>query len=177
MSLTLADITSAKSDEELFKLLSTELNRRVPESVHENRDKLAHAIQQLPPGLRAMAATHWLDVSMALDDLGWHFHNFYHNELCDETARGLCELEATEVAEIFEHARREFETRRQQTLQSGQESLRDFPSWYESSGLEAALAPLNKRLWEICSKSPDYGLMQLWLDYARKHPEKLFEKK
>ena len=30
-------------------------------------------IARLPPGLRAMAASHWLDVSLTLDSITWHF--------------------------------------------------------------------------------------------------------
>ena len=39
---------------------------------------LAEEIQRLPVGLRAMAATHHLDISLTLDDIGWHFLNFGH---------------------------------------------------------------------------------------------------
>ncbi len=50
-----------------------------------------------------------------------------------------------------------------------------FADWYLASGLEVAMKPLNQRLWKICSNSPDYGLMQFWLNYARKYPERLFQ--
>jgi len=33
----------------------------------------AQILTTLPPGLRAMAATHWLDVSLTLDSITWHF--------------------------------------------------------------------------------------------------------
>ena len=48
-----------------------------------------------------MAATFELDVSMALDDLGWHFGNWTHRGYCDETLHGLRELEAGEYTEMF----------------------------------------------------------------------------
>jgi len=175
MKLNLQDMKATQTDAELLKLLSAELQRRLPENVHENRDVLAEAIRGLPPGWRAMAATHRLDVSMAMDDLGWHFHNFYHAELCDETARGLRELEAGEAVEIFEQARALFEAHWEKVGNRSLESLAAFPQWYESSGLEAALDPLNNRLWKICSESPDHGIMRFWLDYARKYPERLLD--
>ncbi len=176
MSFSLREIKSATSDGALFKLLSAELQGRLPEKVHQSPDVLVRAIRGLPSGLRAMAAIHRLDVSMAMDDLGWHFHNFHHPELCDETARGLRELGAGEVLEIFEQARSRFEAHWESVGNRSQESLAVFPEWYESSGLEAALAPLNKRLWKICSESPDHGLLRFWLDYARQHPERLLDK-
>ena len=48
---------------------------------------LAREIRGLPPGLRAMAATHHLDVSLTLDDIGWHFLNFGHPSHVEETER------------------------------------------------------------------------------------------
>lgn len=175
MSLSADKIKLAKSDRELFQLLSDELQRRLPKSVHEDRDALCVAMRALPPGLRAMAATHRLDVSMAMDDLGWHFANFFHPGLCDETELGLRELEAIEVVGIFQQARMEFERHWQMAGAGSLESLSRFKDWYAPSGLEAALDLLNRRLWEICSESPDYGLMQFWLNYARKYPGNLVD--
>jgi hypothetical protein len=176
MSFNLIEIKSAKSDEELFKMLSSELQLRLPESVQVNYGNLTISIRSLPRGLRAMAATHRLDVSMAVNDLVWHFFNFYHRELCDETMRGLFELEAVEAAEIFKQALELVEPHWEK-LGHLKESPRMFADWYVSSKLEASIKPLNSRLWKICSESPDYGLMQFWLTYTRKYPERLFEKK
>ena len=175
MSFNLSEIKSAKSDEELFKMLSSELQLRLPESVQVDYDNLTISIRSLPRGLRAMAAIHRLDVSMAVDDLVWHFFNFHHREFCDETMRGLFELEAVEAAEIFKQAWALVEPHWEKLGQL-KESPKMFADWYVSSKLEASMKPLNARLWKICSESPDYGLMQFWLTYARKYPERLFEK-
>lgn len=175
MSLSLADIKSASSDEALFKLLSSELNHRLPKSVHDNCDVLVHSIRELPRGMRAMAAIYRLDVSMAMDDLGWHFFNFYHRGLCDETKLGLRELEALEVAEAFEQALEKIEPNWEKIGQLKKESSNAFGDWYDSSDLRDALKPLNKRLWKICAASPQYGLMQFWLNYAQKYPERVLE--
>jgi hypothetical protein len=64
-------------------------------------ERFLQKIRTMPVGLRAMAATFELDVSMALDDLGWHFGNWAHRGYCDETLRGLRELEAAEYADMF----------------------------------------------------------------------------
>jgi hypothetical protein len=174
MSFSLEEIKAAKSDEALFKILSSELEFRLPKNTHINCDILTDSIRSLPRGLGAMAATHRLDVSMAIDDLGWHFYNFYHREYFAETLRGLFELEAAEAAGILQQAWM-FVEPHWEKLGQLKASPKMFADWYESSGLELSIKPLNQQLWEICSKSPDYGLMQFWLTYARRYPERLFE--
>jgi hypothetical protein len=180
MSLSVNDIRSAETDEQLFKLISSELDNCLPEYVQTDYEILLQTLRELPRGLRAMAAVHRLDVSMALDDLGWHFYNFNHRGFCDEIQWGLRELEASEAAELFEKARAmvephwdKIEELKEASTEEG--SHTGFADWYETSGLEAALSPLNKKLWEICSASKDYGLMSYWLSYARKHPERVLE--
>ncbi len=163
MPLTVQQIVAVKSDKELFGLLSAELEQRLGKQISD--EALVKAVQTLPTGLRAMAATHRLDVSMAINDLGWHFHNHPHRELCAEICRGLRELEAFEVLEIFEGAHA--------LIEPHWEKLGSLASWYEASGVEAAMLPLNQRLWKICSQSPDYGIMQFWLGYARNYPERV----
>jgi hypothetical protein len=179
MSLNAENIIAAKTDEQLFKLLSSELNLRLPEYVQKDNEVLLQALRELPRGLRAMAATHRLDVSMALDDLGWHFYNFNHRKLCDEIQWGLRELGAAEAAELFESARAlvepHWEIIENLKLSGEENSHTKFADWYKASGLEAALSSFNEKLWEICSTSKDYGLMSFWLSYARKHPERVLE--
>ena len=175
MSFSLAEIKAAKSDEDMFKILSSELELRLPKNIHADQELLTGSIRRLPRGLRAMAAVHRLDVSMAINELGWHFYNFHHRGFCDETMRGLVELEAVEAAEIFKQARELIEPHWDKLGQL-KGAPKNFADWYVSSELEAEMKPLNQRLWKICSQSPDYGLMQFWLAYARKYPERLFEK-
>src|SRR5688500_551460 len=100
----LKTISDCRTDEEIFQLLCTRLEERVPGDLKADCDAFVARIRTLPPGLRAMAATHELDVSITLDDLGWHFANWHHRELAKETALGLRELEAEEAAVIFEQA-------------------------------------------------------------------------
>lgn len=45
-----------------------------------------------------MAATYAPDVSLSINGLGWHFGNWHDQELAEETAAGLEELGATELA-------------------------------------------------------------------------------
>ncbi len=55
-------------------------------------------IASLPTVLRAMAVTHWLDISLTLDSLTWHFGNFGEPNLVAETEAGLRELGLDELA-------------------------------------------------------------------------------
>src|SRR6266702_1383528 len=104
MALTEERIRACASDEELFKVLSGELHRRLPDEEGDDLGPFVERLRRLPRGLRAMAAIYQLDVSMALDDLGWHFANWHHRPHCEETLRGLRELEAHEAVEIFSSA-------------------------------------------------------------------------
>src|SRR5688500_8405853 len=61
----------------------------------------AEQIRLLPIGLRAMAATHYLDVSLTMDDIGWHFLNFGEPNHVAETEAGLRVLGLDELAELF----------------------------------------------------------------------------
>jgi hypothetical protein len=88
---------SSSSDEGLFKLLGAELECRI--SVNRNSPAFLMEIQKLPIGLRGMAATYELDVSLTLDDLGWHFGNWHDLALAEETAHGLEILEAQELSD------------------------------------------------------------------------------
>jgi hypothetical protein len=146
-TLTPELIAAAASDDDLFALLRSELERCLPNGRNAN-DEFVSELRRLPQGLRAMAATYELDVALALDDFGWHFGNWHHLGLAGETEAGLKELGATELAEVFgkplEHARRHW-----QELGS-----KDWSKSYHGSALEAALAPLNKQAWAIHQGKP-----------------------
>jgi hypothetical protein len=171
MALTEDRIRACASDEELFKALSGELRRRLPDEEDEDLGQYVERLRRLPKGLRAMAAIYQLDVSLSLDDLGWHFANWHHRGYCDETLHGLRELEAHEAAEIFSSA---YALAQRYWDRIGELLAQDFDAftrWYSGSELETALGPLNTRMWSLCK--PQYGLMAYWLSYARKYPENL----
>jgi hypothetical protein len=101
MTLREEQIAECAGHDDLLELLFSELRVRLPPSSPFHMGRFLQKIRTIPIGLRAMAATFELDVSMALDDLGWHFGNWAHRGYCDETLRGLRELEAGEYAEMF----------------------------------------------------------------------------
>jgi hypothetical protein len=160
---TLNELDSS-SDEQLFALLGEELERRVP--ADRNSPEFLRQIGTLPIGLRAMAATYELDVSLALDDLGWHFGNWHSNELSEETATGLEELGATELAKIFRQA---YQLAMQYWEELGSET---WMGWYHGSEFEHLVSPLDQRARSILDQEGG-NLFKYWVDYARRHPERI----
>lgn len=173
MTLTIAQIRAAKADDEVFQLLTGELNELFPRESRRDRVIFLSNLQSAPPGLRAMAATFDLDVSMTLDDLAWHFTNHHDLDFYEEALNGLKELGANEAAELFAHAfsivgpyweelgemlgRADFEGRHQ---------------WLDEKGIQARINPLNDRMWKLLNQWPDHGLMHYWIEYARRFPER-----
>ena len=162
-SLTL-DAIDSSSDEQLLSLLSKELQNRI--SVSRGSPEYLPQIRTLPIGLRAMAATYELDVSMALDDLGWHFGNWHDLDLAEETVKGLSELGAKDLASIFAEA---VQLARNHWDELGQEN---WMKWYHGSLFEQAMAPLNQRTRAILDQKGG-SLFKYWVDYARRFPEKI----
>jgi len=140
MSITIEAI-DASSDDALFKLLGTELQNRV--SAKRGSPEFVSEIRRLPSGLRAMATTYELDVSLALDDLGWHFGNWHNKHLAEETARGLELLGATELSVLFRQA---FQIARDHWTELGSKNWTEL---YHGSPFEKAVEPLTKQAWSI----------------------------
>jgi hypothetical protein len=178
MALTENRILECKNDEELFELLSLELTSHFPNGegeTEEDLDAFVAKLRTLPVGLRAMASIYQLDVSLALDDLGWHFANWHHKAYCEETLRGLRELEAHEVADIFDAAythAQQYWTKIRDLLEV---DFDDFVQWYDDSQFEKLTLPLTRRLWEMCEgeNGRPNGLLALWAPYARRYPHKV----
>jgi hypothetical protein len=162
----------ADSDQEILDALSAELNRRMSPYLTEESEgeDYAAALAHLPAGLRSMAAIHQLDVSITLDDLGWHFGNWHHHGYAAETSRGLRHLGADRAADIFDAAHH-------LASQWWKELERDddFAEWYHGSELELALRDLNSEIWSVRQGYGDLGFLQLWVNYAREHPNVIDE--
>jgi hypothetical protein len=84
MSTLALESISSSSDDKIFKLLSKELEGRIPAA--RNSPEFLPQIRTLPLGLRAMAATYELDGSLTMEDLSRHFGNWHDKELAEETA-------------------------------------------------------------------------------------------
>src|SRR5262249_23326432 len=107
-----------------------------------------------------------------LDDLGWHFANWHYRPHCEETLRGLRELEIPEAAEIFAEAYALVQPHWDKISELLKEDFQDFADWYRDSDLEKALDPLNERMWAFCKRTK-FGLLSYWVPYARKYPERV----
>ena len=127
----------------------------------------AEEIRRLPTGLRAMAATHHLDVSLTLDDIGWHFLNFGHPSHVEETELGLRELGLSNLADMFREAYGLVGPLLPEIRQPGG----DYYGIIERAGL-------TKRIDELSSRSRtvlgDRGIYPRWAAYLREHPDRVF---
>lgn len=151
----------ASSDEEVFDFLVEVLKERMP--LGPGQPGFLDAARSLPRGLRAMVTTHHLDVSLTMDDLGWHFGNWYDEELAQETAQGLEVLGADELASLIKEA---FAHAREHLHRLGEDG---WPDWYHGSPLQQAVDPLNSQAWAICEQSWN-GILGYWVSYARNNP-------
>ncbi len=163
--LTPERIAGAASDEHLYQMLGKELERWLPKGRRPSPD-FVDDLRQLPAGFRAMVATFELDVSLTMDDLGWHFGNWHLWDLAEETAVGLVELEANELADIFRQAMSLAKMHWDELGSDG------WSEWYHGSALETAMSPLNDQAWALLEPK-SMGIMSYWLDYARKYPERI----
>ncbi len=161
----------SSEDEELFQRLSSALTERFPPELQEDRDKLYAALLAAPCGLRAMARIYDLDVSMALDDLAWHFGNHNDERFLQETVTSLRELEANEAAALFASA---WDIARPYLAEIGDKdwNAEDPHDYFDRTEIQSRIDLLNDDMWAICKACGERGLMQYWLTYSRKYPER-----
>ena len=170
MSLTHAHILAA-DDDALVDLLGKEIERLIPESAFEHETRFYIAVDSLPRGLRAMQSIYQLDVSMALDDLAWHFLNHPSDRAARQTHDGLLELNLAEPAALFKSAwdiwSRHLDTYRTEGLKGMKPH-----AFLEHIGVQERIDPLNDQLWSFIETQNGLGLLRSWALYARKHPDR-----
>lgn len=171
MALTEARIRECSGRDDLLELLTAELQSRLPDGEGQDLHRFLAQIRAIPIGLRAMAATYQLDVSITLDDFGWHFANWHHRAYCDETLWALRELEAAEEAELFARAYSIVQPYWDKIGELVESDFQDLVEWYFDSPLDKALTPLTERMWEL--QKTHYNLFGHWVSYARKYPHKI----
>lgn len=160
----------AELEEELFALLTS----RVPGNPYSSDGSFAKMLEGLPVGLRAMGATHWLDISLTLDSITWHFGNFGEPGLVAATEAGLIELELYELASCFREAKELMVP----ILSLRTEADGDPNEILEDTEAEWTAKEINDRAWKLhrpnrsVKSSIIYGA---WVRYARLHPENVFE--
>jgi len=163
-----------ETDDELLQRIFSLLQEKVSEDPYSDDGKFAEQIRHLPVGLRAMAATHWVDVSLALDDIGWHFLNFGERGHVAEVDRGLQEIGLPQLAEWL----READSIMQPLLPrlAGGE---DYGDVIDETGQSERLGDLSSKAWDLYDdetlpKVGDSVIYGAWVQYARKHPERVF---
>jgi hypothetical protein len=166
----------AKGDEGRKNEILASLSKRATGNPYLDDGDFARSLDKLPRGLRAMAATHWLDVSLTLDSLAWHFGNFGEPRLVAHTEAGLHELGLHELAECFHEAGNLMLS----LLARRKEEEGDSNAILESKGLREVADQLNRRAWALhpIAKSKkateSSAIYAAWIRYARKHPEDVF---
>lgn len=153
--------------EELEKLLTA----RALGDPYSAEGSFATTIALLPPGLRAMAATHWLDISLTLDSITWHFGNFGEPKLVAETEAGLRELGLNELASVFAEAKELMLP----LLSQRSEADGDPYEILERAGLKTRGDALDQKAWALDNLGPGKSIIyEAWIQYARQHPERVF---
>jgi hypothetical protein len=160
-----------KDDEGLKKDLEELLTARALGDPYGDDGSFARNIALLPPGLKAMAATHWLDISLTLDSMTWHFGNFGEPGLVAETEAGLRELGLHELAQCFVEARDlmgPLLAKRTDTDGHPYEIL-------ERAGLKEQGDEIDRRAWAVDDLGPAESVIyKAWIRYTRQYPERVY---
>jgi hypothetical protein len=160
-----------RGDEELLKEIFSVLSKSVNSAAdpYSEDGSYAAAIASLPTGLRAMAATHHLDVSLTMDDIGWHFLNFGEPGLVRETEAGLRELGLSDIANYFVEAHA--------IVAPLKPDIKEADEYYECLESRGVMARINELTDKASDRQPAVSgspIYAAWIKYARAHPEAVF---
>ena len=157
-------------DDALVSSVLDLLKSRVSSSPYGWDGAFAQEIRSLPPGLRAMAATHHLDVSLTMDDIGWHFLNFGHPTHVEETERGLREWGLSDLAVMFHEAYELVRPHLPEIRRPGG----DYYAVLEQAGHTRRIDELSSHARTALGNQ---GIYRCWAAYAREHPDRVFNAK
>jgi hypothetical protein len=161
-----------KDDAGLMEELSQLLTIRAVGNPYSEDGSFAANLATLTPGLKAMAATHCLDVSLTLDSITWHFGNFGEPGLVALTEAGLRELGLAELAECFVEAKNLMTP----LLANRTEEDGDPYEILERAGLSELAEDIDRRADALDDPEPGQSaIFKAWIRYARQHPERVFE--
>lgn len=133
--------------------------------------RFAATITRLPAGLCAMAATHWLDVSLTLDSITWHFGNFGEPGLVAQTETGLRELGLRELADCFVEAKELMAP----LLAERTDPEGDLYEILKRAGLQERADEIDDRAWRLGNLEPgESAIYNAWIRYTRQHPDRVF---
>lgn len=161
-----------KDDAGLMKELEQLLTSRAVGDPYSDDGTFAANIARLRPGLRAMAATHWLDISLTLDSITWHFGNFGEPGLVAQTESGLRELGLHELAECFAEAKNLVTP----LLAQRTEADGDPYEILERAGLRERADEIDRRADTLADLGPGESVIyDAWIRYTRQHPDRVFD--
>ncbi|HEX4308967.1 MAG TPA: hypothetical protein VHZ25_03010 [Acidobacteriaceae bacterium] len=161
----------SKDDDGLLNEIHEILGARVSGDPYSSDGTFAEYISSLPPGLRAMAATHWLDMSLTLDSITWHFGNFGEPGLVAQTEEGLTELGLNELASCFKEAKELMVP----LLAGRTEEEGDPYEILERKGLRQLGRAIDQRAWDLDNLGRGESVIyNAWIRFARKRPERVF---
>ncbi|HEY2860323.1 MAG TPA: hypothetical protein VGJ21_18020 [Terracidiphilus sp.] len=147
------------------------LSERTVGDAYSSDGTFAVNLSSLAPGLRAMAATHWLDISLTLDSITWHFGNFGEPGLVALTEAGLTELGMDDLAQCFREARDLMVPLLENRTAEGGDPYEIL----EREGLEERGDELDKRAWDVnVPGHSSSAIYNAWIRYARAYPENVF---
>ena len=161
-----------KDDEAVLNQINAILTNRLTGDPYSTDGSFAANLDQLPPGLRAMAATHWLDISLTLDSITWPFGNFGEPRLVEQTEQGLKELGLDDLAQCFREAAEliiPFIARHAHSELTPSEL-------FKQDEIKDQVQQLDDRAWELNGiiTQSDSAIYAAWVRYARAHPERIF---
>lgn len=160
-----------KDDADLQKELFAILSVRAEGNPYAPDGGFAQILATLPPGLRAMAATHWLDMSLTLDSITWHFGNFGEPGLVVATEAGLLELGLVELASCFHEAKELM-----MPLIAERTGSEDSDDVLERKHLQQFAEELNRKARALRdTPSGESAIYDAWIRYTRQHPEHVFD--
>lgn len=161
----------ALGDEDLLKEIFSALSKSISSVAdpYSEDGSYAAAIAGLPTGLRAMAATHHLDLSLTMDDIGWHFLNFGEPGLVCETESGLHELGLADLADHFAEAHAIVIP-----LKPEIKEPEDYYACLKDRGLMARIDELTDIASKMQPKLGGSRIYAAWVKYAREYPDKVF---
>jgi len=161
----------ALEDAGLKKELEALLTARAPGNAYSSDGSFSATLATLPVGLRAMAATHCLDISLTLDSITWHFGNFGEPGLVEQTEAGLQELGLHELAMCFSDAKHmmlPLLTHRKVEDCDPYEIL-------ERVGRRDEGNEVDRRAWALDNLGRGRSVIyEAWIRYTREHPDRVF---
>lgn len=160
-----------KDDSGLLEEIGDLLTAKVNANPYGDDSNVARSIATLPRGLKAMAATHWLDISLTLDSITWHFGNFGEPGLVKATEEGLRELGLEELADCFAEARDLMVPLLAQRV-AGEGDAYEL---LQKAGLKERADEIDSRAWALDNLGPERSLIyESWIRYTRQTPELVF---